>query len=180
MKAGAFHLKIVRAQSVILAILNERKPISMNCLRCSSGKLLSLAVLMLMTFGYGHGLEEKVCSNRSLEGSFGFTISGTNAVAGPFAIVGSFDVDGRGNISGAGTEAIVAVIGPNQAFTGTYNVDTNCKGTALLTFTDSGLQTHLSFVLVDDGKEAMIIVTDRGTVEFGAAKKQFARSEHSE
>lgn len=152
----------------------------MKCLRRVGVRILSVAAFVLMALCCAYGLEEEGCSDQNLKGAFGFTISGVSAKEGPFAIVGAFDADGSGKIAGAGTEAILGVIGPNQAFTGTYHVTADCKGTGVLTFTDSGLQSHLSFVLVDDGKEILIIVTDRGEVEFGSAKKQFSGPRHSE
>jgi hypothetical protein len=151
--------------------------------RDSVPKVLSLAVFLLMSFccGYAQNNDDG-CTNASLKGEFGFSITGTNAGVGPFATVGRFVSDGKGNITGVATEAILPVIGPNQAFTATYTVTSECAGSAVLTFTDSGAATHLNFVLVDRGREILIIVTDRGAVESGSAKKQFPQHppEHSD
>lgn len=138
-------------------------------------KGLSLGVFLLMTFCYGYAQSDDECTNASLKGEFGFTITGTNGGVGPFATVGRFVADGHGNITGVATEAILPVIGPNQAFTATYTVASDCRGSAVLTFTDEGAVSDLNFVIVDGGREVLIIVTDRGAVESGSAKKQFRR-----
>lgn len=149
--------------------------------RGSVSKMLSLAAFLLMTFCYGYAQDDDGCTNANLKGEFGFSITGTNAGAGPFATVGRFVSDGNGRITGVATEAILGVIGPNQAFTATYTVTAECRGSAVLIFTDAGVRIHLNFVIVDGGREAFIIVTDRGAVESGSAKKQFRQqSEHSD
>lgn len=155
----------------------EEKFKDMTCPRSSMPRVLGIAVFLLMTFCYGYAQDDNACSNKSLKGSFGFRITGTNGAVGPFAFVGHFVADGEGNITGAGTEAILPVVGRNQPFAATYTVNADCTGSAVLTFTspDAHSSARLDFVLVDDGKEIMLIDTDRGTVESGVARKQFSR-----
>ena len=158
-------------------LLTKRGNSNMTSPRGSFFKVLSIAVFVLMTFCYGYAQTstgDDGCTNQSLQGEFGFTITGNNAAVGPFAIVGRFEADGQGNVVGVGTEAFFPVIG-RQNFSATYTVNPECTGRAVLTFTDSGQVTHLDFILVDDGREVLLIVTDRGVVESGSAKKQFPR-----
>src|SRR5437899_1803489 len=64
-------------------------------------------------------------SNASLNGSYAFTLSGTNA-GGPFAVAGQFQANGAGTITG-GTEDInspgtVGVLTNQPITSGTYAV----------------------------------------------------------
>ena len=91
-----------------------------------------------------------------------------------FAINGSFLADGQGTFYGTANESVGGQIVFQAAFKGTYTMRPNCTGTALFAFPNDQF-ANLEFVLVDDGNEMMILDTDKGTVEFGTAKKQFPR-----
>jgi fibronectin-binding autotransporter adhesin len=102
-------------------------------------------------------------SNASLNGSYAFTLSGTNA-GGAFAVAGSFQANGGGVIT-SGTEDInspgtVGVL-LNQSLTGTYAVRPDGRGTATLT---SGSTTfNLAFVLINTSTGLTIRFQNTGT-----------------
>jgi len=114
------------------------------------------------------------CSTESVEGAYGFTVSGTNITANvQFAVTGRFLADGKGHFNGTGTEAV----GPNTGhttFKGTYKVQPDCTGSATFIFAN-GVTAVLDFVLVEDGDEIFIIDADPGAVETGTAKRQSFR-----
>jgi hypothetical protein len=95
-------------------------------------------------------------SNASLNGSYAFTLSGTNG-GGFFAVAGSFQANGAGVIT-SGTEDInspgtVGVL-TNQPLTGTYAVRADGRGTATIT---SGSTTfNLAFVLINTSSGLVI------------------------
>ncbi|HKF22635.1 MAG TPA: hypothetical protein VKE93_13785 [Candidatus Angelobacter sp.] len=95
-------------------------------------------------------------SNASLNGSYAFTLSGTNT-GGFFAVAGSFQANGAGTIT-SGTEDInspgtVGVL-TNQPLTGSYAVRADGRGTATIT---SGSTTfNLAFVLINTSSGLVI------------------------
>ena len=117
---------------------------------------------------------QTACSTESVEGAYGFTVSGTNITANvQFAVTGRFLTDGKGHFTGTGTEAAGANTG-HTTFKGTYKVQPDCTGSATFLFAN-GVTAVLDFVLVDDGDEIFIIDADPGAVETGTAKKQSLR-----
>jgi hypothetical protein len=122
--------------------------------------------------------EQKECSNASLEGSFGFTNTGTNIalpppLAGPIAQIGRQTFDGRGS-----TDAIATLSANGNIFRvtvqGTYAVNPDCTGAMTLYISPLGATVLLDFVIDDDGAELRAIITDAGAIESLVFKKQFA------
>src|SRR5882724_12056290 len=79
-----------------------------------------------------HADEHRGCSNASLQGSFGFTNTGTNIalpppLAGPIAQIGRQTFDGRGNTHGTTTLSANGNIVRVTA-QGTYQVNPDCTG----------------------------------------------------
>ena len=123
--------------------------------------------------------EHRGCSNASLQGSFGFTNTGTNIalpppLAGPIAQIGRQTFDGRGN-----TEAIATLSANGNIFRvtvqGTYVVNPDCTGSMTLYVSPFGATVLLDFVIDDDGAELRAIITDAGAIESVVFKKQFPR-----
>lgn len=136
--------------------------------------LLSL-VLIRPAFG-----SPATCSNATLQGSFGFVLSGKNiALSGDYVLVGRFDADGKGGYQGNGSQSANGRVA-HGAFSGTYTVNADCSGTAQIVFADTGLKDKLDFVLVADGTELYLIDMGGKTVEYGEAKKLFrGKKSHS-
>ena len=121
--------------------------------------------------------EHRGCSNASLQGSFGFTNTGTNIalpppLAGPIAQIGRQTFDGRGN-----TQATTTLSANGNIFTataqGTYVVNPDCTGSLTLYISPFGSTVNADFVIDDDGAEIRAIITDAGAVETLVFKKQF-------
>ena len=115
------------------------------------------------------------CTNANFTGTYGYVLSGwvlsSNGYA-PFADSGTITSEGNGNISGSST---FSVNGQLQArtFTGTYTLDSDCRGTA--TFSDNLSETvDLSLVIAGGGVEIQLAQTDSGTNLSGRATRQQA------
>lgn len=94
----------------------------------------------------------KACSNATLSGSYGATLTGT--VSGlPFAALDTVTSDGNGNITGTGTISLNGTIIPST-FTATYTVNPDCTGS----FSSSSGTTE-NLVISKDGSEVQFIVT---------------------
>lgn len=137
-----------------------------------NGKTRILTVMVLFVAITTCLQAQDACSDRSLHGGYGFKVTGTNvALNVDFATTGRFEADGAGGITGVQIESVGGTVLTTQ-FIATYRVNPDCTGSATFRF-PNGLEANLSFVLVDNGNEAIIMVSDQGTVESGSAKKQF-------
>ena len=81
--------------------------------------------------------EHRGCSNASLQGSFGFTSTGTllalpPPLAGPFAEIGRQTFDGRGNTDATATLSANGNIVSGVTVQGTYQVNPDCTGSMTL------------------------------------------------
>ena len=126
--------------------------------------------------------EHRECSTASLQGSFGFTSTGTLLAlpppsAGPFAEIGRQTFDGRGdNTEGTATLSTNGTIG-HVTFDGTYVVNPDCTGSMTLFVLPLGRTITLEFVIDDDGAElrALLTSTPSGNTESRVYTKQFSR-----
>ena len=122
--------------------------------------------------------EHRGCSNANLQGSFGFTSTGTLLAlpppsAGPFAEIGRQTFDGRGdNTEGTATLSANGNIN-HVTFDGTYVVNPDCTGSMTLFVLPLGRTITLDFVIDDDGVEIRTIATDPGAIETRVYKRQF-------
>jgi hypothetical protein len=126
--------------------------------------------------GVGVKQGSPTCNNAGVEGSFGFEATGVfvagEPVAGPVAFIGelklSVNASGDGVISGhvAGSEDGMLFTFAEEPVTGSYSVDTDCRGTA--TITPKGRsEMHFKLVVVGGGNEMLAIETDANTVVSG-------------
>ena len=110
------------------------------------------------------------CSNASLVGNYGFTLTGVNGSGLLSAAVGQLTADGAGNFtSGIETESNGGVINSNVALSGTYSIKANCTGTAAIT---SGTTSNFTLVVVSAGTQFEFTRTDSGTSQYGYAMAQ--------
>ena len=121
--------------------------------------------------------ENRECSNASLQGSFGFTSTGTllalpPPLAGPFAEIGRQTFDGRGNTDATATLSANGNIVKGVTAQGTYVVNPDCTGSMTVFILPFGGTANLDFVIDDDGTELRALVTDAGAVESRVYKKQ--------
>jgi hypothetical protein len=101
------------------------------------------------------------CSNRTLSGDYGCSVQGVllNVPGLPpeatFAGVTTSHFDGKGNV--VGTEHVVingTSFNPGwDTNSGTYSVNPDCTGTAVVNTPNSPVPLNLYFVIVDEGKE---------------------------
>ncbi len=111
---------------------------------------------------------QTVCTNATLEGDYGFTITGTRPSApmpgAPIeTIVGvaMTHFDGNGNLTQ--TDNVHGSVNgsptPDRPGTGTYTINANCTGT--MTLSNQGAPTlTLRIVVVDNGNEVRAAVVD--------------------
>src|SRR5947208_8451886 len=132
-------------------------------------KLLMRLFPMLLLFGTAlvawADEDEGTCTLASLEGGWGFALSGTllaGPVAGPAAATGVLTVDGEGNFSGYDTLSANGTI-LSEAFTGTVTVNPDCTTSATIVSSVVG-EAHFDGVLVAKKREILLIRRDPGTV----------------
>ena len=113
----------------------------------------------------------EACTAATLNGPYGFVITGTIVGLGPLALVGVATFDGDGNISVDQTPNVNGHLPPPPQLpeheTGTYIVKSDCTGSS----TVGG--HHANFVILAGGREQQIIGTDGGAVTTGTFKKMF-------
>ena len=124
--------------------------------------------------------EHRECSNASLQGSFGFSATGTLLAlpppfAGPFAEIGRQTFDGNGNTDGTATLSANGNIVKGVTVQGTYVVNPDCTGSMTIYILPFGSSADLDFVIDDDGAELRALVTGTGSVESRVYRKQFSR-----
>lgn len=73
---------------------------------------------------------DRVCSEKSLRGSYGFYRTGTTST-GQLAAVGIIVFDGNGNFMATQTTSRNGVFNFDSSFSGTYEVAEDCTGTPL-------------------------------------------------
>ena len=136
-------------------------------------KILMRLFPMLLLFGTAlvawADADEDTCTLASLEGGWGFALSGT-LLAGPAAATGVLTVDGEGNFSGHDTLSANGMI-MSEAFTGTVTVNPDCTTSATIVSSVVG-EAHFDGVLVAKKREILLIRRDPGTVLIGSARRQ--------
>lgn len=139
--------------------------------------IVSTAAFLQCIVPMAQANEHRECSNATLQGSFGYTATGTllsvpPPFAGPFGEVGRQTFDGRGNTDATATLSANGNI-IKVTIEGTYMVNEDCTGSFTLNVSPLGVTAHADFVIDDDGLEIRAIATDTGTVETRVYRKQF-------
>jgi hypothetical protein len=115
------------------------------------------------------------CSNRTLKGSYGFTIEGT--IVGPNIQIRGLalqNYDGRGNITQL-DHLVSDGVPPDQDWTsgtGTYSVNPDCTGDAVINSPSNPFPVHLHFVIVNNGNEIRQVVDANAVVAVGIKVSQ--------
>ncbi len=107
------------------------------------------------------------CTNATLEGRHGLTLTGTIFARGVVGAVGVLTFDGEGNQSYAATAVFEDTGLSHVNLAGTYTVNPDCTGSSEL-----GEGTTFDFVIVDGGKEILQIATRVDRVVTWSIKKQ--------
>ena len=112
---------------------------------------------------YSH---ERGCSNKTLSGDYGFASQGVLLdVPGvppgtPFRSVGLAHFDGKGNLTWV-EHTVVGGVPLSTGWTpatGTYSVNRDCTGTALVFTPNSPVSLSLAFVVVRQGNEVHTVL----------------------
>src|ERR1700687_1298632 len=93
-------------------------------------KSTQLVVLVLALGLVMSALPSGACSNATIQGSYGFLLTGVNSSGKLAAVVGQITADGHGGLTGSETMSNNGVINSNVALTGSYSINSNCIGTA--------------------------------------------------
>ena len=128
--------------------------------------------LLTVEPGYpGEKEHERMCSNKTIEGAYGFSYSGQVLVAptgpftqaGPVAGVAMFTFDGRGGLKLVDHTLYNGFPFPSTPFsnenTGTYSVNADCTGT----FVVESLSLTASMVIMEQGKIIHDVITNADT-----------------
>jgi hypothetical protein len=141
-----------------------------------SGVMIALTATLASGSSRNAAVAEEGCSNHSLHGPYGFSVAGQAFnPPGPgyhevaeFADAGRIVFDGRGNLNGTDTESLNGAITTGLVFGGTYSVQADCTGTAVIS---GGITANLKFMLVEGGQEVNAFDTDLGLVATGQISK---------
>jgi hypothetical protein len=99
------------------------------------------------------------CTKQSVAGSWAFTTTGTIVGIGPAGAIGTYVADGSGNLSGSQTRSLNGDVA-DETFTGTYSVDSNCRGTDVIQVYESGVLVRTTILRTsydDNGEHARAI-----------------------
>lgn len=135
--------------------------------------------LALHLFAEGFAVKQgpAVCTNAGLKGNYGFETTGSFVAGAPstgaVAFIGqlNFDVSsGAGVITGSVSSSQGGTFAAGAAVTGSYQIGPDCTGT--ITITPNGLSPmDFNFVIVNQGKEVLLIQTDPSTIVSGTLVK---------
>jgi hypothetical protein len=105
------------------------------------------------------------CSNLGVKHTYSMQATGLFLADGQIAAAGQLIFNGSGSLTGTLTSSVNGSVS-SLPVTGTYQINSNCTGTA--TFTPQGQSAiNLSVVIVNSAKEMMFIETDANTVVSG-------------
>ncbi|MFZ3264705.1 MAG: hypothetical protein WA172_11955 [Terriglobales bacterium] len=135
--------------------------------------------LHLLSEGFAVKQGSPTCTNACVKGSFGFETTGVSvagAATGAVAFIGELKLtvnpSGDGVISGhiSSSEDGTFLTFAEEPVTGSYKVDPDCRGWA--TIKPKGLpEMRFHIVVVDGGKEMLVVETDANTVVSGTLVK---------
>jgi hypothetical protein len=143
-------------------------------------KLLNTIAIALFACALTPALHAQTCSDQSLKGSFGYTVTGTITknsgplVAGPFVAVGRIVFDGKGNVSTVRAFNDNGTSLTNDAGTGTYTLNSDCTGTFNITVGPPTEELVLTLsIVLDDTYQLRGVVTTTNVVLAFEGRKQF-------
>ncbi|MBI2680191.1 MAG: hypothetical protein HYX25_04185 [Candidatus Solibacter usitatus] len=109
------------------------------------------------------------CTNASISGNYGFSVSGLVVSSGflPFVAAGTLTSDGNGNLTGK--DAATEGQSVSRTLTGTYIVNADCSGSVTL---HDNLGNNSQFNVRIAGDAIQFMQTDGGTIIAGEAKRR--------
>ena len=131
-----------------------------QAIQTDSGRIMS---------GFALAEGAAVCGENGKKQTFAANLSGSVIGVGPVAYVEQVILDGKGNVSGSGTSSLDGTI-DTAPITGTYTENADCTGSAQIT--PQGFSTlNFNFVVVNVGKEILLIETDTNTIVSGTMQQ---------
>ena len=127
--------------------------------------LLIATVFSLCLSGWG-----ATCSNATIKGSYGYSVTGVASDGSAIASVGHFKADGKGSFVGTQTTSSGGQISSNVPTMGTYSINSDCTGSGTITINNK--QSNFGMVVVSGGKAFQILSTDSPNVQGGTATAQ--------
>ena len=118
------------------------------------------------TDNWGRADMQKACSNGTLRGDYGYAAEGV-LIDNPglpktaqFRSVGTTHFDGQGSLTWLERTVINGKLQNSDwtAASGTYAVNANCTGTAVVVTPNSPVPLYLAFVVVHQGKEVHAVL----------------------
>ncbi len=110
------------------------------------------------------------CSNGTIKGSYGYTVSGVASDGSAITNVGHFKSDGKGNFAGTQTTSAGGQIFSNVPTTGIYSIKSDCTGSGTITINSK--QSNFGMVVVSGGISFQILNTDSPNIQAGTASAQ--------
>lgn len=129
-----------------------------------------LGTMVLGPVSFAQSVTDDVCTVASLNGSYGYFLSGPLIGLGPVAAVGIVTLDGAGGLSAQDTVSNNGVIG-HRTGPGAYTMNSNCTGSVSLNGDFLGFSADFTVVPESSGMEFTFIVTNAFTNQAGEAKK---------
>ena len=141
--------------------------------------LFPLLILTTIALSAAPASSAQACSDRTLSGKFGYTVTGTIVrnsgplVAGPFVAVGRIVFDGKGGVSTVRSLNDNGIVLQNDSGTGTYTINSDCTGTFNITVGPPSEQIQLTLdIVLDDTDQVRGVVTTPDVVLAFEARKQ--------
>jgi len=131
---------------------------------------MATSLLLLGTASNAQLRQEHECTRDSLEGDYGYVLTGPFVGTGPVAAVGLASFDGAGGVTASDTISDSGTIG-RRIGAGTYTVNVNCTGSAEIGDDFGKLAFDFMIVPGSRGAEFSFIVTNDGAVQTGVARK---------
>lgn len=112
------------------------------------------------------------CSNATINGNYGFSMTGSIQPIGNVALSGTIRSDGHGSFSGVEMGSVGGQI-VQATYTGTYAVNADCTGTAQYQLVAPNLvmSRTISFVITKRGAEFFMLSTVPGSILSGKAQR---------
>ncbi len=110
------------------------------------------------------------CTDLGVKHTYSLEATGIHIGVGQIAAVGQLALNGTGSLKGTLSISANGSIASSLPVTGTYQINSNCTGTA--TFTPQGQSAiNIGIVIVNAGKELMFLETDSNTVVAGTLQQ---------
>jgi hypothetical protein len=139
-----------------------------------------LFVFAVAEMAFTATVDAQICSNQTLKGSFGYTVTGTITqsvpplVAGPFVAVGRIVFDGAGGVTTIRSLNDDGNPLRNDSGNGSYSLNSDCTGSFSISVGPSGHQIVLNVdIVLDDSYELRGVVTTPDVVLAFQGRRQY-------